>query len=184
VAPNARAGGAFAGAIGDPAAVNSFGRMNRTRQSLNDPAFQQAGPNDLKRVLAFVKLYYEFDGIAFRAGQVRAALEILLRDPTLGRVWIIHSLQRDVGYLTVTFGFDLELGGRVATITEFYLVSAHRRRGLGTKAVRYVEAMCRELGIGAIELQVERDNTEARSFYRKLGFEAHDRIPLSKMVLE
>jgi diamine N-acetyltransferase len=146
------------------------------------PTFQQASPNHLEDVLTFVKAYYEFDGIPFRAGQVKKALEALLSDPTLGRVWIMRSSQEYVGYLIVTFGYVLEFGGRVATVTEFYIVPACRRVGLGRKGIHHLEAICRELGIGAIELQVERDNTEARSFYGKVGFEAHDRIPLSKTL--
>ncbi len=150
--------------------------------NLSDPAFIQACPADLERVLAFIKAYYEFDGIPFKASEIKRGLEVLLGNLSLGRVWLIHSNEKDVGYAVVTFGYDLEFGGRQATVTELYITVHHRRLGLGTRAIRFLEATCRELGIEALELQVERDNTEARAFYRKLGFTAHDRIPLSKLL--
>jgi ribosomal protein S18 acetylase RimI-like enzyme len=52
--------------------------------------------------------------------------------------------------------------------------------GLGTQTLKFVEGVYRELDLGALELQVERDNLRARAFYKKLGFKSHDRIPLSK----
>jgi len=48
--------------------------------------------------------------------------------------------------------------------------------------INLIEDTCRQLGIGALELQVERDNVRAQSLYRKLGFRTHDRIPMSKML--
>jgi ribosomal protein S18 acetylase RimI-like enzyme len=38
------------------------------------------------------------------------------------------------------------------------------------------------LGIGALELQVERHNLAAQALYRKLGFQPQDRIPMSKIL--
>jgi len=63
-----------------------------------------------------------YDFIPFRASRVRRALEAPVRDPTLGRLWMIQTLKRDAGYLIVTFGFDVEFGGRVPAVTEFYIV--------------------------------------------------------------
>jgi len=48
--------------------------------------------------------------------------------------------------------------------------------------MRFIEEHLREQGILACELQVERENAEARVFYERLGFEAHDRVPLSKRI--
>lgn len=91
------------------------------------------------------------------------------------------SLPRnDVGYVILTFGFDLEFGGSTATITELYIAPGYRHGGLGAKTMQRLEALCCELGIQCLELQVERGNIPAQAFYTKLGFVAHDRIPLTK----
>jgi ribosomal protein S18 acetylase RimI-like enzyme len=141
-----------------------------------------ADVTDLEALLKFVKAYYEFDEIPYRTGRIRAALRILLKDSSLGRVWIIRYGHKAAGHAILTFGYDLEFNGRQATITELFIAPEYRSRGLGGKMVELIEETCRQMGIGALELQVERDNVRAQSLYRKLGFRAHDRIPMSKML--
>lgn len=130
---------------------------------MTDPTFVRACSADLERVLSFVKTYYEFDAIPFSATEVRSGLEALLRDLSLGQIWLIRV-------------------GPQATITELYIVDRYRRLGLGTKTLRFVEATCRELGVRALELQVEGKNMAAQAFYPKLVFEPNDRITLSKLL--
>ena len=89
-----------------------------------------------------------------------------------------------IGYFVLTYGFDLELGGRQATVTELYLRPVARRSGIGTTAIDFIEQHLTEHRITAYELQVEGDNTEARSFYTKHGFRSHDRIPLTKYIVD
>jgi len=145
-------------------------------------AADPADVSDLDALLEFVKAYYDFDGIPYRSERIRIALDILLRDPSLGRVWIIRFGRKAVGHAILTFGYDLEFNGRQATITELFIAPAYRSRRMGSKMIKLIEETCRQLGIGALELQVERDNVRAQSLYRKLGFRAHDRIPMSKML--
>jgi GNAT superfamily N-acetyltransferase len=147
-----------------------------------EPAFVEALPADLERVLGFIRRYYEFDGIRFTTRAIKKGLEVLLRDRSIGRVWFIRLGRKDVGYVVLTFGFDLEFGGRQATVTDLYIVDGHRRLGLGAKTLHFVEETCRELGVEALELQVERRNVAAQAFYGKLGFESQDRISLSKRL--
>jgi ribosomal protein S18 acetylase RimI-like enzyme len=138
---------------------------------------------DLETILKFVRAYYRFDGIPYRHRKIRTALRMLLKGPWLGRVWIIRDGKNAVGHAILTFGYDLEFGGRQATITELFIAAEYRSRGLGRKMIKVIEGTCRQLGIGAIELQVERDNVRAQSVYRKLGFRGYDRIPMSKVLL-
>ena len=145
-------------------------------------AADPADVSDLDALLEFVKAYYDFDGIPYRSERIRIALDILLRDPSLGRVWIIRFGRKAVGHAILTFGYDLEFNGRQATITELFIAPAYRSRHMGSEMIKLIEETCRQLGIGALELQVERDNVRAQSLYRKLGFRAHDRIPMSKML--
>jgi len=145
-------------------------------------AADPADVSDLDALLEFVKAYYDFDGIPYRSERIRIALDIPLRDPSLGRVWIIRFGRKAVGHAILTFGYDLEFNGRQATITELFIAPAYRSRRMGSKMIQLIEETCRQLGIGALELQVERDNVRAQSLYRKRGFRAHDRIPMSKML--
>jgi ribosomal protein S18 acetylase RimI-like enzyme len=123
--------------------------------------FAQVEEARLDELLAFVAKYYRFDGIAFDRDAVSRGVREMLGNPSLGKAWLICDGERAVGHVVVAFSIDLEFGGRQATITELYLDEEVRRRGFGTQTLGFVEGILREMGIHALELQVEEDNAEA-----------------------
>lgn len=147
-----------------------------------EATFRQAEPADVDLLLTFMQHYYTFDHIPFDAAAMRPPLERLVGDEALGRVWLIQVDDQPVGYVTLTFGYDVEFGGRQATVTDLYLDAAYRRQGLGWQTLAFIEATCRALGIRAFELQVERTNSAAQRLYERFGMTAHDRIPMSKWI--
>jgi ribosomal protein S18 acetylase RimI-like enzyme len=146
-------------------------------------AIRPAIPSDLEAVLALHRDFFAEDGYAFRERESRGNLALLLVDPTLGRVLVIEEDGAAVGYLVLTFGFSLELGGRDGLVDEVYVSPAHRGRGLGTKALAAAEAECRELGIQALHLVVERTKKSTQALYRRVGFVAYDRDIMSKRIV-
>lgn len=54
-----------------------------------------------------------------------------------------------------------------------------RPAGPGDAAV-LLAAPCREAGVSALHLEVARKNTAAQGFYRRLGFEDHDRYLMTR----
>lgn len=137
---------------------------------------------DAEPLLGLIQQYYEYDGITFHRAAIERGLLQLLSHPGYGCAGLISTDDEPIGYFVLTYGFDLEFGGRQATLTDLYVVQSCRRSGLGSAALRFVEELLRAQGIGALELQAERDNHEALAFYQRHGFELHDRIPLSKYI--
>lgn len=133
-------------------------------------------------MLEFVGEYYAFDHIPFDPERVRRGLLEIAANAALGHTWFVHHEGQDVGHAVLTYGFDLEFGGRTATVTEVYLRPTHRGLGLGTAVFGTIEQHCAEHGVQALELQAERENASARRFYERLGFQAHDRVPYSKPI--
>src|SRR5262249_57587455 len=88
------------------------------------------------------------------------------------------------GYLMLSFGFDLEFGGRLAGLTDLYIEARHRRKGIGREALAQAEECCRFCGVNAIELQVTRKNASVVDFYRSIGFQAFDRVPMRKRITQ
>lgn len=146
------------------------------------PAFVRADPTHTDALVELVSAYHAFDRIPFDAPALRKGLAALFADAALGGAWLIQIDGANVGYFVLSFAFDLEFGGRVATVTDLYLHEHVRGVGLGRATLAFIEEVLRGHAIGAYELQVERANTNARAFYERLGFHAHDRIPLSKKV--
>ena len=99
-----------------------------------------------------------------------------LRDGALGSVYLIRSGEDVAGYVVLTFGFSLEFYGRDALVDELYLREEFRGKGLGRTALQFVEGVCREEGIKALHLEVDRVNTRAQGVYRAAGYRDHDAI--------
>ncbi|MBM3139574.1 MAG: GNAT family N-acetyltransferase [Chloroflexi bacterium] len=59
----------------------------------------------------------------------------------------------------------------VASIAEFYVLPAFRRRGVGSEAVRALLEEHRRRGTAEIQADILRDNVPARAFWARLGFE-------------
>ena len=146
------------------------------------PTLRLATESDTDLLLDFMREYYAFDGHAFDPPQARATLLGLLRDPSLGRVWLISTGPEVAGYVVLTLGYSLEFLGRDAFLYEFYLRENHRGQGLGRKVLELVEEAARSLQVRALHLEAVRRNQTAQQFYRKLGFKDRDHYLLTKWI--
>lgn len=147
-----------------------------------EPVFRLAAESDTVTLLDFMQAYYAFDGHGFDREKARGALTKLLRDPELGRVWLILDGEAAAGYVVIAFGYSLEWLGRDAFVDEFYLLPPYRGRGWGRKAMAFVEDAARSLNVTALHLEVVRQNVTALEVYRKLGFKDRESTFLSKWI--
>ncbi len=147
-----------------------------------EPIFRLADEADGDTLIAMMREFYAIDAYPFDEGAARRALEGLLRDPALGRVWLIHDGAEAIGYVVLTFGYSLEFHGRDAFIDELFVRPSHRGRGVGTRAMRLVEEACRDLGVHALHLEVERANAVAQRLYRTFGFQDHARYLMTRWI--
>jgi GNAT superfamily N-acetyltransferase len=148
-----------------------------------EPTFKLANNSDLDTLLDLAREYYAFDGHSYDRNVVRAALGGLMRTPAFGRVWLICDDAAPIGYVVLTIGYSIEYHGHDAFVDELYLRESHRRRGWGRATLSFVEQVCRGLGVHALHLEVERENTAAHAVYRKFGFESQDRHLLNKWII-
>lgn len=144
--------------------------------------FRLADVDDVDLLLEFMREYYEFDHLTFDEQVARASLRKILSDDPFGRVWLIQTDGNPVGYVVLTLGFSLMFGGRDAFIDEFYIRADQRGLGIGRRSLEFVEGVCRSLGVQALHLEVERDNTNAQAVYRKFGFEDHAHYLMTKRI--
>src|SRR5262245_9665212 len=146
------------------------------------PTFKLADHSDLGILLDLAREYYAFDGHTYNRDVVHAALEGLIGKPAFGRVWLICDDAVPIGYVVLTIGYSIEYHGHDAFVDELYLRESYRGRGWGRGALTFVEQACRELGVHALHLEVERENTIAQAVYRKFGFEDQGRYLLTKWI--
>lgn len=140
----------------------------------------QAGAGDTDELLPLMRAFYAEEEYPFDEARTERVLRVMLSNPLFGAVWVFRVDGRAVGYLVVTHGYSLEFGGRDAFVDELYMIPEVRGRGFGAQALRIAEEHCCREGIGALHLEVERENPRARALYERSGYKAHDRYLMTR----
>ena len=144
---------------------------------------QTASNAHITDLLRMVEAFYALEHIPFDADCSRAALAPLLGDSDLGRVYLIEVDGQMAGYCVICFGYSLEFGGRDAFIDEIFVLETHRGKGIGRTVLEKVAEEARALGIRALHLEVERNNTPAQRLYDRAGFEKREKYFLMSRYL-
>jgi ribosomal protein S18 acetylase RimI-like enzyme len=147
-----------------------------------ETTFKAAEANHLALLIEMMRDFYQHDHLSFDKGAALAALRQILADESVGRVYLMLAGEEVVGYIVLTLGFSLEYHGRDAFIDEIYVKENYRGQGIGKKALQFIEEVCRELGVRALHLEVERTNTNAQAMYRRTGFAEQDSYLMTKRV--
>ncbi len=106
-----------------------------------------------------------------------------VKDQTFGRAWLIVAGEEPVGYVVLTVSFSFEYRGCDAFIDELYVEPEFRGRGIGRRAMEFLEGAARELGVNAVHLEVSRDNDAALELYRRAGYVDHGRYLMTKWLI-
>jgi len=141
-----------------------------------------AEPGDLERLLPLVRELWTHELMQWHETATPAALARLLRDGSLGRVWIAEESGAPIGYLVLCFGYSLEYLGRDAFVDELYVEPALRGSGLGAQLLAAADTACSALGIAALHLEVDHENPRARELYARAGFRDHARHLMTKSI--
>ena len=87
--------------------------------------------DDLARLLPMVAAYHAEEGIPSDEAHLTAALTPLLEGTPLGVAYLIGPRRSPVGYIVISFGYSVELGGIDGMIDEFWIRPPVRGRGMG-----------------------------------------------------
>lgn len=143
-------------------------------------SFRTLTAADHEAALRLMRAYYAEDGHEFVHKRAAAALDEIAEGNALARFWLILSDEEVAGYVCITLGYSLEVGGADFFLDELFVVPEVRGKGLGRAALDFIEDRSRELGARRICLEVEHHNVKAREIYSARDYEAHDRHLMSK----
>jgi ribosomal protein S18 acetylase RimI-like enzyme len=146
--------------------------------------FREATVADEPQLLRMMRVLAEQEPgkIVFDAAAARSTFRRLLALPAFGTVWLLILNERAVGYIILTLGFSFEFRGHDSFVDELYVDPEYRRRGYGRLAVDFVERQAREMGAGALHLEVDHGNDPAIELYRRMGYQDHDRFLMTKWL--
>ncbi|MDQ3364874.1 MAG: GNAT family N-acetyltransferase [Myxococcota bacterium] len=144
-------------------------------------ALRLATPADLDVVFPRTRALNAHEGITIADAVLEAALRRLLDDASLGGVWLVLRGDAPIGYAIVTFGYDLEFGGRDAYLTELWIDAEARGGGAGGAVLDQLPDELRGRGVGALHLQVRPENPAFR-LYQRAGFVASPRTIMTRRL--
>ncbi len=137
-----------------------------------------AKPQDIDRILRLVSDFHAEVDIIQSDETRQAALLPLLEGSPHGVIYLAGPARAPIGYVIVTFGWSIELGGMEAWIDEIYIRPAVRGRGIGSEILSSLPRALAGAGVKAMHLEVAKDNDRAKSLYEKLHFSPRDKFCL------
>lgn len=102
-------------------------------------------------------------------------LERVVADKTRGFLLVAQHDDQLVGVAYVATILSAEHCGLVAWLEELYVTPDHRSRGIGTLLLTAVLERAREVGIVAVDLEIDAGHKRAASLYGRLGFSPLER---------
>jgi ribosomal protein S18 acetylase RimI-like enzyme len=144
---------------------------------------------DVEPLLEMMRDLYTHDGANFDEARSRKATNELISSmdsaiTDLGRIWLIERNDEVAGYIVLTFGFSIEYGGLHGFIDELFVRDGFRGDGAGSFAIEHVTAICRQMGLITLLLEVNLENARSRALYERIGFREHGRRLMSRVIEE
>ena len=137
-------------------------------------ALHLCGPDDLPALLPLVAAFHANAGIDSDDAGRRDALVALLNGTPHGTAYLIGPRRSPVGYIAISFGYSIELGGIDGFIDEFFIRQNIRGRGMGGEVLTSLLPALAENGVKALHLEVSPANEGARKLYARAGFRLRD----------
>ena len=126
--------------------------------------------------------FYAIDNYPIDAETSKKLFQEFINDGKSGKAWLICSENEIVGYVILTFVFSFEYKGKIAFLDELYLSEKARGKGIGKKAIAFIQEEARKLQLKIIYLEVESHNENAQKLYLASDFTVHPRKLMKYLV--
>src|SRR5258708_26070657 len=84
-------------------------------------SFRSCGPKDHGALLKLVIDYNHFEKNPVHRKRLSQGLDVLLRNPSQGKMWLMENHKKPVGYALLTYNFELEYGGAEGGFGDFFV---------------------------------------------------------------
>ena len=137
-------------------------------------ALHLARPDDAERVLAMIAAHRREAGSDADEAALREALEPLLEGSPHGAVYVLGPARAPVGYVVISFGWSLGLGGLTGHVEDIWIRPNVRGRGIGSEVLHALPRALAGAGLKALHVDVAHDNPRARALYTRLHFRTRE----------
>lgn len=146
-------------------------------------AIHLCGPDDAETLLTMVGQFHDEIGVETTVEDRVASVLPILEGTPLAVAYMFGPKNAPVGYLIMSFGWSLELGGMDGFLDEIWIRPNVRKRGIGHEALNNVIKALSGAGLKAVHLEVNRNDGATQSLYRRMGFQMREKYALMTRVL-
>jgi GNAT superfamily N-acetyltransferase len=134
---------------------------------------------DLPRLVELLGALFvqEADFVPDAARQKRA-LELILGDPRIGRIYVAREGGSVVGMVSTLYTVSTAEGGKAAWLEDMVVEHEYRGRGIGAALLAHAVVGAREEGCLRLTLLSDEDNAQAHSVYAAEGFQFSGMRPM------
>lgn len=133
----------------------------------------KASSNDIPVLVDLMEEFYAEANYTLDRDWASASFCSLLKDDSLGAVWIVFNDSEPAGHVVLTIRFSMEYGGLDAFIDDLFVRPSYRRRGVGRAALRALFDECERRNVLAVHVEVAHDNAVAQALYRSYGLKPY-----------
>ena len=112
------------------------------------------------------------------AAKQRRALELILGDPRIGRIYVAREDGRVVGMASTLYTVSTAEGGKAAWLEDMVVLPERRERGVGAALLAHAVVGAREEGCLRLTLLSDEDNAQAHAVYASEGFQFSGMRPM------
>lgn len=136
-----------------------------------DVKFEPATSKDLPQLVELLGVLFEQEA-EFQpdAGKQKRALEAILANPTLGKLFVAREGKRVLAMASLLYTISTAEGGKAAWFEDLVVHPDERKRGIGEALLKHVVAQARAEGVLRITLLTDMQNERAQAMYRRAGF--------------
>ena len=145
-------------------------------------AIHLAGEADLPRVESLVGRFHAEYGLETSEEHRRAALAPLCAGSPHGAIYLAGPRNAPMGYVIISFGWAIELGGLDGFVDELWVRPSVRGRGVGSALLGQVSARLAREGLKALHLEVDETDGRTQDYYHRLGYRLRDRYRLMSIT--
>lgn len=161
------------------AGTDKTSHQERARPARRLTRVRQARLADVEPMVDLLALLFEQEAdFAPSPAKQRRALELVLAQPAMGRVFVLTRNRKVLGMVSLLFTISTAEGGQAAWLEDLVVRPEHRGRGLGTRLLQEAVEWARKQGITRISLLTDAHNLGARGLYMRHGFSPSAMQPL------
>ena len=112
------------------------------------------------------------------AAKQRRALEAILADPRIGRIYVGREGGRVVAMVSTLYTISTAEGGKAAWLEDMVVLPECRGRGVGAALLAHAVVGAREEGCLRLTLLSDEDNAQAHGVYAAEGFQFSGMRPM------